>query len=421
MSRDRVIVIGGGAAGLMAAGQAAEAGRSVLLLEKMGQPGRKICITGKGRCNLTNIADLQGFIEHFGKNGRFLYQAFNHFFSSELIAFFEELELPLTTERGGRVFPTCGKAPEVLKVMLKWLERLGVEIRRSTPVESLLIDQGHIRGVLAKGELIEGGKVILATGGASYPRTGSTGDGYRLAMQAGHSIVPIRPSLVPLETGGDQAGRMAGLSLKNVGVRLFIKGKCRFQGFGEMTFTDFGLSGPLILTVSSMAVDSLRAGHKLTLAVDLKPALDESQLDSRLERDCRDRSGEQIVSVLRGLLPREMVPVCLEGSGIDPKKAAGLLSDTERKMLRVWLKDFRLEITGYRSFDEALVTAGGVDLREIDPRTMESRRTRGLFVVGELLDLHADTGGYNLQAAFSTGWLAGRETEVPSRQEPIGL
>ena len=205
MNHDRVIVIGGGAAGLMAAGQAAEAGRSVLLLEKMGQPGRKICITGKGRCNLTNIADLHDFIEHFGKNGRFLHQAFARFFSPELMAFFEGLGLPLTTERGGRVFPTCGKAPEVLKVMLRWLDGLGVEIRRSAQVHSLLLEEGCIRGVVAGGEHIEGRKVILATGGASYPRTGSTGDGYRLARQAGHSIVPIRPSLVPLETGGDQA------------------------------------------------------------------------------------------------------------------------------------------------------------------------------------------------------------------------
>lgn len=410
MNKDRVIVIGGGAAGLMAAGQAAEAGSSVLLLEKMAQPGRKICITGKGRCNLTNIAELHEFIDHFGKNGRFLHQAFGRFFSTELMDFFTEIGLPLTTERGGRVFPTCGKAPEVLKVMLKWLNSLDVEIRRSTPVESLVLEEGSIGGVMTKDGRISAGRVILATGGASYPRTGSTGDGYRLAIQAGHSIVPIRPSLVPLETGGNQARQMAGLSLKNVGVRVFIEGKCRFQGFGEMAFTDFGLSGPLILSVSNMAVDSLRAGKKLTIAIDLKPALDKVQLDARLKRDCLDRAAEQIASVLRGLLPKEMVAVCLEATGIDPKKAAGQLADSERILLRAWLKDFRLEITGYRSFDEAIVTAGGVDLREIEPRTMESRKTRGLYIVGELLDLHADTGGYNLQAAFSTGWLAGRES-----------
>ncbi len=409
MSRDRVIVIGGGAAGLMAAGQAAETGRSVLVLEKMAQPGRKICITGKGRCNLTNTAELINFIEHFGKNGRFLHQAFSRFFSPELIAFFEGLGLPLTTERGGRVFPACGRAPEVLKVMLQWLERLGVDIRRSAAATSLLLEGGCIRGVACGGEKIEGGKIILATGGASYPRTGSSGDGYRLAIQAGHSIVPIRPSLVPLETAGNLAGRMAGLSLKNVGVRLFIDRKSRFEGLGEMTFCDFGLSGPLILTISNLAVDSLRAGRTLSLAIDLKPALDEAQLDARLERDCQERAKEQIPSVLRGLLPKEMVPICLEATGIDPKKTAGTLPEQERRQLRCWLKDFRLEVTGYRSFSEALVTAGGVDLREVDPRTMESRKTKGLFIVGELLDLHADTGGYNLQAAFSTGWVAGRD------------
>lgn len=413
MSRQRVIVVGGGAAGLMAAGQAAEAGSSVLVLEKMAQPGRKICITGKGRCNLTNIADLPDFINHFGRNGRFLHQAFARFFSPELIAFFEGLGLPLTIERGGRVFPACGKAPEVLKVMLKWLGQRGVEIRRSAPVVALSIAEGQIGGVICGGEKIEGDRVILATGGASYPRTGSTGDGYRLAKQAGHSIVDIRPSLVPLETGGDLAGRMAGLGLKNAGIRLFIEGKCRFQGLGEMSFTDFGVSGPLILTVSNLAVDSLRAGKRLEIAVDLKPALDEAQLDARLERDCSGRAGEQIHSVLRGLLPREMVPPCLEATAIDPKKPAGALSAGERRLLRAWLKDLRLEIVGYRSLDEALVTAGGVDLREIDPRTMESRKTGGLFIVGELLDLHADTGGYNLQAAFSTGWLAGQAMIPP--------
>ncbi len=409
MSRDRVIVIGGGAAGLMAAGQAAEAGRSVLVLEKMAQPGRKICITGKGRCNLTNTAEVVNFIEHFGKNGRFLHQAFSRFFSLELIAFFENLGLPLTTERGGRVFPACGKAPEVLKVMLQWLEGLGVDIRRSSGVTSLLLEGGCIRGAICGGERIEAGKIILATGGASYPRTGSSGDGYRLAKQAGHSIVPIRPSLVPLETAGNLACRMAGLSLKNVGVRLLINDKCRFQGHGEMTFNDFGLSGPLILTVSNLAVDSLRAGSSLSLAIDLKPALDEVQLDARLERDCQERAKEPIASALRGLLPEKMVPICLEVIGADPKKAAGTLTEQQRRQLRCWLKDFRLEVTGHRSFSEALVTAGGVDLREIDPRTMESRKTKGLFIAGELLDLHADTGGYNLQAAFSTGWLAGRD------------
>lgn len=409
MNRDQVIVIGGGAAGLMAAGQAAACGRKVVVLEKMAQPGRKIGITGKGRCNLTNIAELPDFIQHFGTNGRFLHQAFSRFFAPELIAFFEGIGLPLSTERGGRVFPTCGRALEVRKVLLQWLERQRVEIRCRAAVDALLIEGQRIRGVICEKKAVEGGKVILATGGASYPRTGSTGDGYRLAAQAGHNIIPIRPALVPLETAGDLAKRMAGLSLKNVEAKLFIDGKRQSQAFGELNFTGYGLSGPLVLTFSSLAVDSLRAGRKVVLALDLKPALTEAQLELRLQRDFCGRAGEPAASVLRALLPREMVQVCLETNGIDPKKPTGEISNQERQALRTWLKDFRLTVTGHRSFDEAIVTAGGVDLREIDPRTMESRMTRGLFIAGELLDLHADTGGYNLQAAFSTGWLAGQD------------
>jgi len=409
MNRDQVIVIGGGAAGLMAAGQAAACGRKVVVLEKMAQPGRKIGITGKGRCNLTNIAELPDFIQHFGTNGRFLHQAFSRFFAPELIAFFEGIGLPLSTERGGRVFPTCGRALEVRKVLLQWLERQRVEIRCRAAVDALLIEGQRIRGVICEKKAVEGGKVILATGGASYPRTGSTGDGYRLAAQAGHNIIPIRPALVPLETAGDLAKRMAGLSLKNVEAKLFIDGKRQSQAFGELNFTGYGLSGPLVLTFSSLAVDSLRAGRKVVLALDLKPALTEAQLELRLQRDFCGRAGEPAASVLRALLPREMVQVCLETNGIDPKKPTGELSNQERQALRTWLQDFRLTVTGHRSFDEAIVTAGGVDLREIDPRTMESRMTRGLFIAGELLDLHADTGGYNLQAAFSTGWLAGQD------------
>ena len=410
MKANRVIVIGGGPAGLMAAGEAAASGGQVLLLEKMARPGRKLGITGKGRCNLTNIAELSEFIHHFGKNGRFLHQAFDRFFTPELIAFFESRGLPLSTERGGRVFPTCGRAQEVLKVLQNWVLEQGVEIRCKAPADSLLIDSGRILGAISKGERLEAGKVVLATGGASYPRTGSTGDGYRLAAQAGHSIVPIRPALVPLETAGDLARRMAGLSLKNVEARLFIDGKRQFQEQGELCFTPFGINGPLVLSFSHLAVDSLREGRKVVLAIDLKPALSEAQLDLRLQRDFTGRSGEQIASVLRALLPREMVPVCLDQVGLEAKRPAGSITNEERRNLLVWLKNVRLTISGHRSFDEAIVTAGGVDLREIDPRTMESRLVRGLFIIGELLDLHADTGGYNLQAAFSTGWLAGQST-----------
>jgi len=253
-----------------------------------------------------------------------------------------------------------------------------------------------------------GDAVILAAGGSSYPATGSTGDGYRLAAGVGHTIVEIRPALVPLETGGDIAGKVAGLHLRNIEVTLQIEGKRAGRFFGELLFMDYGVSGPVILTMSLQVVDALRAGKQISLILDLKPALDEKKLDGRLRRDFEKRCHEPLQSVLRGLLPREMVPVCLQETGLEAEQPAGEIAAKQRRRLRTWLKNFRLEVTGYRGFDEAIVTAGGVDLREVDPRTMESKRIRGLYLAGEVLDLQGDTGGYNLQAAFSTGWLAGR-------------
>jgi len=407
MAERRIIVVGGGAAGLMAAGRAAEAGINTLLLEKMDRPGRKLCITGKGRCNITNIADINEFIAHFGKTGAFLHQAFSQFFNTDLMDHLKTLGLELTTERGGRVFPASGKASDVLSVLLQWLERCNVQINHSSPVEKLVINGGHITGAVSRGRAFPCDSVILATGGASYPGTGSTGDGYLLAVSAGHNIVPQRPALVPLETAGGVTGKMAGLNLRNTKVRMFVNGRKHKEAFGEVVFTEFGVTGPVILTLSGEAVDAIRAGHKITISIDLKPALDDKKLDARLLRDFTTRGKEQVNSLLRGLLPREMVPVCLELIGIPPERSVSSISAKERRRLRMWLKDFRLEVTGYRPFTEAIITAGGVDTREIDPRTMESRKTKGLFIVGELLDIHADTGGYNLQAAFSTGWLAG--------------
>ncbi len=406
--RRHILVIGGGAAGLMAAGQAAEAGADVMLLEKMIRPGRKICISGKGRCNLTNVADLRDFIEHFGRNGRFLHQPFHHFFTPELIDFFEKLGLAVVTERGGRVFPKSGKAPDVLKVMLQWLKKTGVRIMPSSAVGSLLVRDGQLTGVRCGKQEYSCDAAVLTTGGASYPATGSSGDGYRLAGALGHRIVEPRPALVPLETAGDLAGKMSGLNLRNVGVRLLINGKRAGRFFGELVFMDYGVSGPVILTMSLEVVDALRAGKKVALILDLKPALDEKKLDARLRRDFEKRCHEPLQSVLRGLLPRQMVAVCLRETGLGAEQPAGEMPAKQRRRLRTWLKSFRLEVTGYRGFDEAIVTAGGVDLREINPKTMESKRVGGLYLAGELLDLQGDTGGYNLQAAFSTGWLAGR-------------
>lgn len=417
MKKRKIIVIGGGAAGLMAAGQAATAGAEVILLEKMHRPGRKLGITGKGRCNLTNIAELKEFITHFGPNGRFLRQAFARFFAPELTAFLEAQGLPLATERGGRIFPAGGRATDVVRVFEQWVMRTGVELRTSTSVERLLSLNGQINGVLAGNETLPADGVILATGGASYPATGSTGDGYRLAADVGHTIVPIRPALVPLEVAGGLTAPMAGLDLRNINVRLLIGGKRQRQEFGEMSFTTFGVTGPVILTLSGEVVDALQAGSSVELSIDLKPALDEQKLDARLLRDLESRGKEQMDSVLRGLLPREMIPVCLQLTGIAADQPAGRLTAKERRRLRIWLKDFRLPVSGHRPFTEAIITAGGVDVKEVNPRTMESRKAPGLYLAGEVLDIQGDTGGYNLQAAFSTGWLAGRAAALGTERE----
>ena len=407
MKGRRIIVVGGGAAGLIAAGQAAEAGADSLLLEKMTRCGRKLSITGKGRCNITNIAEMTDFLEHFGREGRFLRHAFSRFFTRELMDFLEGLGLKMVTERGGRVFPASGHAPDVVAVLLQWLKRRGVNIQSSSAVDRLVLKNGRITGVVAQGREFPCDAAILATGGASYPATGSTGDGYLLAASAGHTIVSVRPALVPLETAGNPAARMAELRLRNIKVAMLVSDRKAREAFGELEFADFGVTGPVVLTLSGKAVDAMGNGKKVVLSIDLKPALDEKKLDARLLRDFASRGKEEISSVLRGLLPRQMVPVCLDLTEILPDRLASQVSTKERTRLRRWLKDFRLEVTGHRPFSEAIVTAGGVDTREIDHRTMESRLTKGLFMAGELLNVHADTGGYNLQAAFSTGWLAG--------------
>ena len=410
MAKKRIIVVGGGPAGLMAAGQGAKAGADVLLLEKMSRPGRKLCITGKGRCNITNIAEMTDFIGHFGKTGPFLRQAFSLFFSDDLTALLEKEGLELVTERGGRIFPASGKAPDVYRVLLRWVTQRGVRIESKAAIDRLLTDDGAgaVTGVKSGGRQIEGDAVVLATGGASYPDTGSTGDGYRLAKSVGHTIIPVRPALVPLETAGNVAERLAGLTLRNVKVRMSIDGKKAQEAFGEMGFADFGVNGPVITTLSGIAVDALRGGRRVGLSLDLKPALDEKKLDTRLLRDLTTRGKESLESLMRGLLPQKMVSVALSETGLAPDRTGSTMTAKERKTLRTWLKNVPLEVTGYRPWGEAIITAGGVDTREINPRSMESRIVKGLFFAGEVIDINANTGGYNLQAAFSTGWLAGR-------------
>ncbi len=403
-----VIVIGGGAAGLMAAGRAAQQGAATLLVEKMDRPGRKLHITGKGRCNLTNIAPLDDFITHFGPGGRFLYTAFHRFFNADLVDFFHQLGMQTVTERGGRAFPASSDAGEVVTRLEQWIARQRVTVWTGARVDRLLIENGAVRGIqLDDGRCHYAGAVVVATGGASYPGTGSTGDGYRLAEAAGHTIVPIRPALVPLDTAGNDAARLEGLSLRNVSVALWIEGTQRAEAFGEMLFTRQGVSGPVILTLSKQAVDALRDGLRVRLAIDLKPALDEQQLDARLLRDLDAHGKKQFHTLLKGLLPRTLIPVCVDHVGIPADKPAHQITTGERQRLRLWLKDFRLDVTGHRPLAAAIITAGGVDTREVDPRTLESRLVSGLYFAGEVLDIDADTGGYNLQAAFSTGWLAG--------------
>ncbi|MCK9274327.1 MAG: NAD(P)/FAD-dependent oxidoreductase [Syntrophales bacterium] len=415
MMKRKIAVIGGGPAGLMAAGQAAESGAEVILFEKMNRPGLKLSITGKGRCNITNVAELSEFIGHFGKTGPFLRQAFSDYFTPQLVAFLESLGLELMTERGGRMFPASGKAADVVHALVRWAKGAGVRIESDRPVERVIIEKGCAVGVKAGGKLEAGGAVIIATGGESYPSTGSTGDGYGFARAAGHHVVDPRPALVPLETAGDAAQRMAGLNLRNVGVTLYKNGKKCRRAFGETVFAEFGVTGPVILTLSGEVVDAVKRGDSLALSIDFKAALNEKKLDERLLHDFSARGRESIASVLRGLLPAAAVPLCLEAVGIPPDRKASVVTAKERRKLREWLKDFRLEITGYRPFEEAIITAGGVDTKEIDPRTMESRLVKGLFFAGEVLDIQADTGGYNLQAAFSTGWCAGRSAAAAHR------
>ncbi len=407
MNNYDVIIIGAGPAGLMAAGCAAEIGGKVLILEKMRLPGRKLLITGKGRCNITNDAPIEEFIRHIFPDGRFLWNAFSKFYSGDIIKLLEKYGVESTLERGGRYFPASNKSKDVLDALLKWVNGLKVEIQCGFKVEKLLVENGVIRGIVSNGQEFISEKVILATGGKSYPGTGSEGDGFRLAKSVGHSIAEPLPSLVPLVCRGDVAQRLQGLALKNVNATVWVNGKKAAEEFGEILFTHFGLSGPIILTLSRKAVAELHKNSKVEISIDLKPALDEQKLDKRLIRDLNEQGKKKIGNLFRKWLPTSMIPVFLDLLKLDPEKESHQVSSAERKQIRNLLKNFRFEITGHRSFKEAIITAGGVLTKEIMPKTMESKKVSGLYFAGEILDLDADTGGYNLQIAYSTGWLAG--------------
>jgi predicted Rossmann fold flavoprotein len=404
-----LIVIGAGAAGLLAAGTAAAGGARVLLLEKMPRPGLKLAITGKGRCNLTNSDPRGTFESHFGCKGAWLKPAFDAYFSEALMVFMEAEGVPLVTERGGRVFPANGRAPDVVKALVAWVRRQGVDIRLRQPVRQLRLGGGGgISGVGTDTGDIACGAVVLACGGASYPGTGSTGDGYQLAAEAGHVIVPPRAALVPLVTRPAPARELDGLGLRNVRVWLLVDGLQVGEYFGEMGFSATGVNGPVILSLSGKAVEALETGREVKLRVDLKPALGEAKLRARLERDLAARATEPMRSLLRGLLPKPLVADCLAATGVRGTMTGNRMTATLREALVRWLKGMELEIAGHRGMPEAIVTAGGVSLDDVCPETLESRRVPGLYFAGEILDIHADTGGYNLQAAFSTGVLAGR-------------
>jgi len=407
MSNYDVIVVGAGPAGLLAAGRAAELGGKVLVLEKMQQPGRKLLITGKGRCNITNSADIPEFLKHVYPKARFLRNAFSRYYNEDIIGLLERYGVDITLERGGRYFPTGNKASEVLRAFLDWTRYLKVEIRCNQRVEKLIVENGSICGVQANSNTYLADHVILATGGKSYPATGSSGEGYELARHAGHTIETPRPALVPLETAGDTAQKLQGLSLKNVRAVVWVNDKKAEEAFGEMIFTHYGVSGPIILTLSRFVVAELHQGNKVELVIDLKPALDEQKLDRRLLRDLDEHGKKKIGNIFRYWLPSAMIPVFLELLELDPEKAGHQIASKERKKIRYLLKNFNLLISGHRSFKEAIITAGGIPTNEISAKTIESKLVKGLYFAGEIIDLDAETGGYNLQIAYSTGWLAG--------------
>ncbi len=402
-----VIVIGAGAAGLLAAGRAAECGGNVLILEKMRREGQKLLITGKGRCNITNNAPVSEFIKHVYPNGKFLRNAFSQFFSNDIIDLLKKYETEVTLERGGRYFPVSNKSADVLNALLKWTSELNVEIRCGEKAEKIVTEENQVQGVISNGKFIRADRVILATGGKSYPGTGSTGDGYELAKQVGHSVMPARPALVPLETEGDVARELQGLNLKNAKAVVWVNGKKAGEDFGEMVFMHFGLSGPVILTLSRIVVDELQKKNNVEITIDLKPALDEQKLDNRLIRDLNEHGKKKLGNIFRHWLPSAMIPVFIELLEIDSEKECHQVSAAERKKIRYLLKNMRFKITGHRSFKEAIITAGGIPTKEIHPKTMESKFIKGLYFAGEVIDLDAKTGGYNLQIAWSTGWVAG--------------
>lgn len=403
-----VIIIGGGAAGMMAAIAAAGCGHHVRIYEKNEKLGKKVFITGKGRCNLTNACDTEELFGNVIHNPKFLYSSFYAFTNFDMMELMERCGCPVKTERGNRVFPVSDKSSDVIRALSGRLRELGVEVLLHEEVSGLLVEEGAVRGIRLKksGRKVAADAVIVATGGLSYPATGSTGDGYRFAKEEGHTVTELSPALVPFETKETVVKELQGLSLRNINVKILKGGKVLYEEFGEMLFTHFGVSGPVLLSASSYVAETLKK-EPLILSVDLKPALTEEQLDARLLRDFEEFKNKQFKNALIHLLPSKLVPVVVARSGIDPEKKVNEITRQERQQIIGQIKDFRLTLSGLRDYKEAIITQGGISVREVNPSTMESKKVKHLYFVGEVLDLDAVTGGFNLQIAWSTGYLAG--------------
>ncbi|MDR4078902.1 MAG: NAD(P)/FAD-dependent oxidoreductase [Veillonella sp.] len=411
----RVVVIGGGAAGLMAAVIAGREGAKVTLLEKMNYVGKKMGITGKGRCNITNACDMSDFIKNTPGNGKFLYGAYERFTNEDLLQLLHDAGLETKVERGGRVFPASDSALDVRNTFMKLMKHYGVDVHLEEPVKKLLVDDGVVTGVVTDKETYHADAVVIATGGKSYPATGSTGDGYILAAQVGHKITDIRPSLVPIVTEESWVKDLMGLSLRNVELSVVAKNKVQAKMFGEMMFTHFGITGPIVLSLSHTVGKLMRKKNIGTIGLDinLKPALSPETLDKRLQKDFDLYSKKQLINGMKDLLPSRLIPLIIELADIDPQKPINQISKEERQQIGYMLQHMPLTVKGLRPVEEAIVTAGGISLKEFNPKTMESKLVKGLYGAGEVLDIDAFTGGYNLQAAFSTGYVAAMHITHP--------
>ncbi len=408
------IVIGGGPAGLISAIASSKNGDKVTIIEKMNSCGKKLLITGKGRCNITNNAQMDKFMENTPTNPKFLYGAFNNFTNKDIIELLENEGVKTKVERGERVFPVSDKAQDVLDALLHILKKQNVQILTNSPIKRIIIDQDkNVSGVeLINGKVINAEKIILATGGKSYPITGSTGDGYELTKELGHTITKIEPSLVPLTSNDEACKELQGLSLRNIAIELQIQDKVIYRDFGEMLFTHFGVSGPVILSASSYLVktkniEQILKENKVNVEIDLKPALSEEKLDARVLRDFEEQKNKQFKNSLDKLLPQKLIPVIIKRTNINENKKVNEITKQERQKLVYELKHFKISIKGTRPIEEAIITSGGINIKEINPKTMESKLIKGLYFAGEIIDVDCLTGGYNLQVAWSTGYTAG--------------